>query len=579
MLPPDHSIGHPGEHRGRRAVQLCLARPVEDQIGLSAAKDSREASDSHDPSMCLTKPTRGNHLDVKTCVDQLLWPGTGLQEDELQLMPTIVGAFENCMKHRLGTPEALPPRHRYKNTHRTPSATDRMKSVALTSRLCADSVTVGDYPKDGVAASAGRAAGPASDAGAHRRRDIDEIGCDSIGPVASLEVNSSAAQPKSEERVALAHDYLLVMRGAERTFAAMADLYPHAPIFTLLYDEIGTNERFRGRSITTSSLQRLGVGQAAFRRLLPLYPWAVERLKLPAADVVLSSSSAFAHGVRVPTGAVHVCYCHAPFRYAWYEQARALGEVAAPLRPLLRVQLSRMRRWDLAASRRVDSYVANSRLTRERIRRFYGRDATIIHPPVETHRFAPGAPGDSLLIVSELVRHKRLDVALEAARRARTPIRVAGNGPEYAALSAAYPEAEFLGRVSDADLVELYATARAVVVPSVEEFGITAVEAQAAGRPIIAAAAGGALETVVAGQTGLLASVDNVDSFVRAIDDLDSLDFDPDRAVQNAGRFSVDTFRRRLSEHVGQVARGGGEGTSPEATDTVSGCSPPNHFG
>jgi glycosyltransferase involved in cell wall biosynthesis len=378
-------------------------------------------------------------------------------------------------------------------------------------------------------------------------------------------VNPSAAQPKSRERIALVHDYLLVMRGAERTFAAMADLYTYAQIFTLLYDEAGTSERFRGHSINTSPLQRLGVGQTAFRRLLPLYPLAVERLKLPATDVVLSSSSAFAHGVRVPDGGVHVCYCHAPFRYAWYEHARALGEVPGPLRPLLRLQLAHMRRWDLSASQRVDSYIANSQLTRERIKRFYGRDASIIHPPVETHRFAPGAPGDSLLIVSELVGHKRLDVALAAARRARTPIRVAGNGPDYAALSAAYPEAEFLGRVSDADLVELYAAARAVVVPSVEEFGITAVEAQAAGRPVIAAAAGGALETVLDGQTGLLARVDDVDSFVRAIDSIDALDFDPDRAVQNAARFSVATFRRRLSEHVAQAVRHKGEGTSPRA--------------
>jgi glycosyltransferase involved in cell wall biosynthesis len=355
--------------------------------------------------------------------------------------------------------------------------------------------------------------------------------------------------------VTVAHDYLLVMRGAERTFAAIAELYPKAPIFTLLYDERGTGGRFAGRSITTSPLQRLRVGQASFRRLLVLYPWAVGQLELPASDVVLSSSSAFAHGVRAPQGAIHICYCHAPFRYAWYEEARALAEAPAPLRPLLRVQLARMRKWDLAASGRVDSYVANSQLTRERIKRYYGRDATIIHPPVETHRFAPGTPGDSLLVVSEIVRHKRLHVALEAARRARVPIRVVGSGPDHAALSSAYPEAEFLGRAGDEDLAELYASARALIMPSMEEFGITAVEAQAAGRPVIAAGAGGALETVIDGQTGLLAELDDVDSFVRAIERIDQLDFDPARAVENAGRFSVETFRRRLSEEVDRVRR------------------------
>ena len=164
---------------------------------------------------------------------------------------------------------------------------------------------------------------------------------------------------------------------------------------------------------------------------------------------MLSSSSAFAHGLRVPAGAVHVCYCHAPFRYGWYEEERALGETAAMLRPLLRAQLARMRRWDLRASARVHAYIANSTLTRERISRYYGRESVVIHPPVETHRFTPGQAGDSLLVVSELVPHKRVRLALEAARRARVPICVAGSGPDYATLRAAFPEVEFLGRVGD----------------------------------------------------------------------------------------------------------------------------------
>jgi glycosyltransferase involved in cell wall biosynthesis len=355
--------------------------------------------------------------------------------------------------------------------------------------------------------------------------------------------------------VALSHDYLLVMRGAERTFAAIAELYCDAPIFTLLYDEQGTDRRFAGRSVTTSPLQRLGVDQATFRRLLPLYPWAVKRLRPSPVDVVLSSSSAFAHGISVPAGAVHVCYCHAPFRYAWYEQARALSELPALLRPAVRRQLRRMRRWDLAASRRVDVYIANSALCRERINRYYGREATVIHPPVETHRFTASEPGDTLLVVSELVRHKRVDVALEAARRANSPIRIVGSGPEHAALAAAYPEAEFLGRLGDDDLAALYSRARAVLVPSIEEFGITAVEAQAAGRPVVAAAAGGALETVVDGVTGLLAVPGDVDSFTDAIGRLDSLQLSPADAIGNAQRFSVAAFHRRLQQEVDRALR------------------------
>src|SRR5256885_1782991 len=308
------------------------------------------------------------------------------------------------------------------------------------------------------------------------------------------------------------------MRGAERTFAAMAEQYSASPIFTLLYDAQGTGGRFADRQVTTSALQRLGVDQSTFRRLLPLYPFAIARLRLPPADVVLSSSSAFAHGVRVPAQAVHVCYCHAPFRYAWYEEARALAETRAPLRAALRLQLRWMRRWDRAASQRVHAYIANSQLTRERIKRYYGRESTVIHPPVETHRFAPGPPGDALLVVSELVRHKRVHIALEAARRARTPITVVGTGPEQAALEDAYPEATFYGRAGDGELVALYAGARAVIVPSLEEFGITAVEAQAAGRPVIAPAAGGARETRLDGRTGALVTLDELESVRRAIE-------------------------------------------------------------
>ncbi|MGO9490323.1 MAG: glycosyltransferase [Solirubrobacteraceae bacterium] len=356
-----------------------------------------------------------------------------------------------------------------------------------------------------------------------------------------------------DSSITLVHDYLLVMRGAERTFAAIADAYPAAPIFTLLYDEEGTRGRFAAHRVTASALQRLGASQRNFRRLLPLYQPAVERLGLPPGELVLSSSSAFAHGVHVGPDTVHICYCHAPFRYVWTERERALGEVPAALRPALALQLRRMRRWDLRASRRVDRYIANSRVTQERIARFYGRESTIIHPPVETERFHVGQPGDSLLIVSELVSHKRVHIALEAARRAGAPVQVVGSGPDQAILTEAYPDATFLGRAGDGELAELYAGARAVLVPAIEEFGITAVEAQAAGRPVIAARAGGALETVLDGETGLLATPDDPESFAAAIRGLDRLPFVPRRAVEHAGEFSTARFHARLAELVEQV--------------------------
>jgi glycosyltransferase involved in cell wall biosynthesis len=355
--------------------------------------------------------------------------------------------------------------------------------------------------------------------------------------------------------IGLVHDYLLVMRGAERTFHAMAECWPAAPISTALYSEAGTEERFARRTIQTSPLQRLGLEQGAFRRLLPLYPWAIERLALDEHDVVVSSSSAFAKGVRPRPGAVHVCYCHNPFRYAWHERRTGLDEMPAPVRPLLDLTLERIRRWDREASDRVTHFVANSEIVRRRIAEFYDRDSVVVHPPVDTDRFRPGEPEDYLLTVCELVRHKRLDRALEAAARAGRRVRVVGTGPDLGRLQARFGDtAEFLGRVSDGELAGLYARAAALIVPGVEEFGIAAVEAQAAGRPVIAPAAGGTLETVVDGVTGIHTRSGTVDELTEILREVDFHRFTASAIVRNAERFSRRRFQQRLTEVVDAAA-------------------------
>ena len=361
-------------------------------------------------------------------------------------------------------------------------------------------------------------------------------------------------------RLALVHDYLLVLRGAERTFAAMADEWPEAPIATLLYDESATEGRFAGRALITSPLQRLGLSQRSFRALLPVFPTAVRRLDLSGFDCVVSSSSAFAHGVRPAPGARHVCYCHSPFRYAWHEQARALSEVPAALRPALKLALRRHRAFDRRAARGVDRYIANGELTRARIKRFWGRDADIVHPPVDVERFHLGEPGDHVLFVGELVRHKRPEVAIAAAAAAGRRIKVVGAGPELERLRARYRgQAEFLDRVGDEPLAELYASAAALVVPNVEEFGIAAVEAQAAGRPVIAVDAGGARETVVHGRTGLLVGEADPDGLARALrEDLSRFDTHEIRA--HAQRFSRARFQARLRELVEETCAGASGG-------------------
>lgn len=358
--------------------------------------------------------------------------------------------------------------------------------------------------------------------------------------------------------VALVHDYLLVMRGAERTFAAIAECWPSAAVYTLLFDPNGTNGTFAGRQVHASSLQRLGVHQNGFRRLLPLFPAAAERLGVAGHDLVISSSSAFAHGVRPDDNALHLCYCYTPFRYAWFERDEALREAPRALRPALARLLERIRRWDLEASRRVDHYIAISELSRRRIEVAYGREAIVIHPPVDISRFAPSTPEDFFLVVTELLPHKRVELALEAARRAHRPIKVVGAGPDLPRLRARYGDtAEFLGRTSDEALADLYARALAVIVPKVEEFGITAVEAQAAGRPVVGPDFGGTRETVIDGITGVLVPPGDVDALTEALTHVDFNAFEPTAAVEQANRFSRARFQERLRAEVAMAwARG-----------------------
>jgi glycosyltransferase involved in cell wall biosynthesis len=272
-------------------------------------------------------------------------------------------------------------------------------------------------------------------------------------------------------------------------------------------------------------------------------------------DVVVSSSSAFAHGVRKREDAVHVCYCHTPFRYAWFERSRALEEVPPPARPLLRRMLDRIRRWDRESADGVTHYVANSELCRERIQEFWGRDAPVVHPPVDVDRFETAEPEDYFLVVTELVPHKRVDMALEAARRAGTRVKVVGSGPDRERLEAGWADvATFPGRVSDEELNSLYSRARALIVPNVEEFGIAAVEAQAAGRPVVGVDAGGVRETVVDGETGVLVEDRNTDALAEALRHEEFERFSPERTTGNADRFSRQAFKERFSSEVRRVA-------------------------
>jgi glycosyltransferase involved in cell wall biosynthesis len=345
-----------------------------------------------------------------------------------------------------------------------------------------------------------------------------------------------------QPRVALIHDFLLDLRGAERVFLALCELYPDAPIYTPVYDEHGTEGRFAGREVHTSFLQKLRPTARTFRGLLPFYPSAVESFDLSGYDLIVSSSSAWAHAVICDESAVHVSYCHNPFRYVWNDRDATLGQRDPITRAALRALFRRWRQWDWIAAQRVNRYLTNSRTTQARIHAYFGRESAVVHPPVDTSRFSPREVGDQYLVLSELMPHKRIDVAVQAFNRLGLPLVVAGDGPDMRHLRRlAGRTVTFTGRVTDEEAARLLGSARALVVTAREEFGIAAVEAQAAGRPAIAPSRGGALETVRDGVTGRLWD-GGVDELVEAVQDFDTEAVDPDACVQNAQRFDTAVF-------------------------------------
>lgn len=342
-------------------------------------------------------------------------------------------------------------------------------------------------------------------------------------------------------------------------------MWPSAPIYTAVYDEEGTEGRFAGRTVYSSFLQRLRPSAFTFRALLPLYPSAIESFDLSDYDLVVSSSSAWAHAVLCDERSVHVSYCHNPFRYAWNDRDQTLARVRNPItRTFLRGAFRRWRQWDWIAAQRTDLYVANSRTTQARIRAYFGREASIVYPPVDTARFSPGPVGEHYAIVSELMPHKQIDRAIAAFNMLRLPLIVIGDGPDARRLRRlAGPTIHFTGRLPDVAVAEILQGARALIVTAVEEFGIAAVESQAAGRPAIARRGGGALETIVEGVTGCWWD-GGPEDLARAVREFDDRAVDPRACTRNAMRFDTASFQAGIRA---QVAEASARGVRPTAGD------------
>ena len=355
-------------------------------------------------------------------------------------------------------------------------------------------------------------------------------------------------------KVAVVHYWLVGMRGGEKVLESICELFPQADLFTHVYDPEAVSPTIRRHKVTTTFIQGLPFAKTRYPYYLPLMPLALEQLDLRGYDLIISTESGPAKGVIAPPSAVHVCYCHSPMRYLWNMYPDYRAEAGTLTRALMPPLMHYLRLWDYAAAARVDHFIANSENVARRIRRYWKRDAEVICPPVDMAAFTPGeAPGDHYLFVGQLTAYKRADLAIEAFNRSGRRLVVVGHGEEEARMrKRAGPTVDVRGQVPRAELQALMSGCRGLIFPNEEDFGIVALEAMAAGRPVVAFARGGALETVVEGKTGVFFDAPTVDALNAAVDRLEAAEasFDPAALRAHAGDFSLEAFEARLGEAV-----------------------------
>ncbi len=353
-----------------------------------------------------------------------------------------------------------------------------------------------------------------------------------------------------QQRIILAHDWLTGMRGGERVLETLCRMFPNAEIVTLFCNREVISETILEHPIRTSFLQQLPGIHAHYRHGLPLFPLAVNRLSLPPADWVISTSHCVAKSVRPPPGARHICYCFTPMRYAWLFHDEYLGRLPAGSRLVVNPLLAALRRWDRRTATRVDRFVAISQHIRDRIGRFYGRPADVVYPPVNTDYWTPGEPLPESspdkafdLIVSALVPYKRLDLAVETYRRSGRRLEIVGAGGDLDRLRArATPNIVFHGRLPDAMVRDRYRRCSMLIFPGEEDFGIVPLEAQACARPVVAFARGGALETVDPNVSGVFFEEQTPDALAAAVETCRQRVWDRDAVRRHALRFSTTVF-------------------------------------
>lgn len=355
-------------------------------------------------------------------------------------------------------------------------------------------------------------------------------------------------------RVALVHDYLNQYGGAERVLEAFCEIWPRAPIYTLIYDKKRTGFAFEGKRIKASFLQKVPFIKSHHRPFLMLMPLAIESFDLAKYDVVISDSASFAKGVITKPETLHICFCHTPTRYAWDDSHKYIREFGYPgfIKKMIPIFMNYLRIWDVSASEMPDQFIANSQFVASRIKKYYNEEATVIPPPVKLSLFNISPKIENyFLAAARFLPYKRLDLAIEALGRLGWHLRIIGDGPERARLKGiAGPTIEFVGLVSDEKLRELYSHCQAFIFPQEEDFGITAIEAMASGRPVIAYQAGGALEIIKEGISGIFFKEQTVDSLVEALKKFKNYSFEPQKIRQEALRFDKEIFKEKIKEFV-----------------------------
>lgn len=356
-------------------------------------------------------------------------------------------------------------------------------------------------------------------------------------------------------KVALVHEELTQLGGAERVLDVLLEIFPKAPIYTLVYDKEKTKNKYEKFDVRPSFIQRIPFGVKKYKWFLAFMPWATESFDLGEYDLVISDASALIKGVKTRKDQTHICYCHTPTRYLWVDSKSYIKNAPIPffVRPFMPLVLNYLKKWDLKASKRPDFYIANAENIKEKIKKYYNRDSAVIYPPVESDKFQIKKEiGDYFLLVSRIEPYKKVDMVIDAFNQMPDKkLKIVGSGSKIKEMRVLAKEnIEFTGRVSDEELANAFEKAISFIFPQEEDFGIVAVEAMSAGRPVVAYKKGGALESIIEGKTGEFFYPQTSEALIKTIKNFNSQKYNSQEIRAHAKKFDKAVFKQQILEYI-----------------------------